>query len=102
MSRLSYSLELLDAGVVFTSTTVNRRILHRTLVTKIAATILFSAAQVSAQRSPGNRVNVRLVTDEAEGVLAILAKRKATLEITDTDWQRVFSSEGYVRLKKRE
>jgi len=45
---------------------------------------------------------VRLVADEAERVLAILAKRKANLEITDTDWQRVFSSEGYVRLKKRE
>jgi len=47
-------------------------------------------------------VNVRLVTDEAESVLAILAKRKANLPITETDWQVVFSSEGYVRLKARE
>lgn len=47
-------------------------------------------------------VNVRLVTDEAEAVLAILAKRKANQPITEADWQSVFQSEGYVRLKKRE
>lgn len=48
------------------------------------------------------QVNVRLVTDEAEAVLSILARRKANEAITDSDWQRVFQSEGYVRLKKRE
>jgi Putative zinc dependent peptidase (DUF5700) len=47
-------------------------------------------------------VNVRLVTDEAEAVLAILAQRKANQPITEADWQRVFQSEGYIRLKKRE
>jgi Putative zinc dependent peptidase (DUF5700) len=47
-------------------------------------------------------VNVRLVTDEADAVLAILAKRKANQPITEADWQRVFQSEGYVRLKQRE
>lgn len=45
---------------------------------------------------------MRLVTDEAEAVLAILAKRKANQPITEADWQRVFSSEGYIRLKQRE
>jgi putative zinc-dependent peptidase DUF5700 len=48
------------------------------------------------------QVNVRLVTDEAEAVLAILAKRKANQPITESDWQRVFQSEGYTRLKQRE
>ena len=80
---------------------MNYKILHLTLLTGIVAAILFSAARVSAQPSR-DRVNVRLVTDEAEAVLAILAKRRANAEITDTDWQRVFSSEGYIRLKKRE
>lgn len=47
-------------------------------------------------------VNVRLVTDEAEAVLSILAKKKAHQPITESDWQRVFQSEGYVRLKARE
>lgn len=51
--------------------------------------------------SPG-RVNVRVVTDEADAVLEILAKREAGEQITEADWQKVFSSEGYVRLKQRE
>ena len=57
---------------------------------------------VSVEGLAQSRVNVRLLTDEAEAVLAILAKRKAGQEISETDWQRVFQSEGYVRLKKRE
>jgi hypothetical protein len=47
-------------------------------------------------------VDVRLVTDEAEAVLAILAKKSANQLVTQADWDRVFSSEGYTRLKKRE
>jgi hypothetical protein len=47
-------------------------------------------------------IDVRLINDEAEAVLAILAKRDAQQNITDADWRRVFSSEGYVRLKQRE
>src|SRR5687768_4302650 len=61
----------------------------------ICTTFSFASAQRPA-------VNVRLVTDEAEAVLAVLAKKKAGQSITDADWQRVFQSEGYVRLKKRE
>ena len=35
-------------------------------------------------------------------MLAILAKRKANQPVVEADWQRVFQSEGYVRLKQRE
>ena len=62
----------------------------------IVPLLLVIACTASAQ------VNVQLVTDEAEAVLSILAKKKANEPITETDWQRVFQSEGYVRLKKRE
>lgn len=58
-----------------------------------------TCGSASAQTSP---LNVRLVTDEAEAVLAILAKKKANQPITEPDWQRVFQSEGYTRLKQRE
>src|SRR6266404_3225852 len=47
-------------------------------------------------------VNVLIITDEADAVLAILAKKQINQPITDADWQRLFSSEGYVRLKQRE
>jgi hypothetical protein len=55
-----------------------------------------------AQTALPSAVNVRLVTDEATSVLAILAKRKAHQPISEADWQCVFASEGYVRLKARE
>ncbi|MEN3329491.1 MAG: hypothetical protein V7638_4298 [Acidobacteriota bacterium] len=63
---------------------------------RVCLIILFVFGSVSAQ------VNVKLVTDEAEAVLNVLAKRKANQTITEADWQRIFQSEGYVRLKKRE
>lgn len=53
----------------------------------------------TAQSSLIKRVNVRIVTDEADAVLQILAKRESGEQITEADWQKVFSSEGYVRLK---
>ncbi len=45
---------------------------------------------------------VTLVNDEAEAVLAILTKQQAAQPVTAADWQRLFASEGYVRLKQRE
>src|SRR5687768_1558445 len=48
------------------------------------------------------QLDVRLVTDQAEAVLAILVKKGLHQTITPADWARVFSSEGYTRLKKRE
>lgn len=48
------------------------------------------------------RVHVCMVPDEAQAVLAILAKRKAHQTVEKADWQRLFASEGYKRLKNRE
>jgi hypothetical protein len=47
-------------------------------------------------------VKVSFVSDEAEAVLALLAKKRSGEAIIDEDWRRIFSSEGYIRLKKRE
>src|SRR6185295_3373571 len=63
---------------------------------RVCLVVLFVFGSVSAQ------VNVHLITDEADAVLSVLAKRKANQAIAETDWQRIFQSEGYVRLKKRE
>jgi len=62
--------------------------------------IICSSAGLGVAQTPA--LNVRIVSDEADAVLAILAKRKANQPITDADWQRVFQSEGYIRLKQRE
>jgi len=93
-------LELFVSAEVLTSATVKRNTLYLTFVTAIATAMLISVPHARATEK--DRVNVRLVTDEAEAVMAILSKRKAGAEITDADWQKVFSSEGYIRLKKRE
>ncbi len=63
----------------------------------LGVVIVAFAPELRAQQ-----LDVRLVTDEAEAVLAILAKKKANETVTPADWARVFSSEGYTRLKKRE
>lgn len=72
------------------------RYLFRTVLC-LAVVVVAFAANTRAQQ-----LDVRLVTDEAEAVLAVLAKKKANEPITQSDWARVFSSEGYTRLKKRE
>ena len=63
----------------------------------VCSAFVFASAQTFT-----SAVNVRLVTDEAEAVLAVLSKRKTNQTVTEADWQRVFKSEGYVRLKQRE
>ena len=76
------------------------------LTLSLACSFVLDAApcnrELPAQSLSALRVDVRLVTDEPDAVLAILAKKKANQPITGADWQRLLSSEGYVRLKKRE
>jgi hypothetical protein len=66
----------------------------------VVLALLLSAASLDAQTA--SPLQVELVTDEADAVLAILAKKAAAESITDSDWERLFATEGYVRLKKRE
>ncbi|HTG17684.1 MAG TPA: DUF5700 domain-containing putative Zn-dependent protease, partial [Blastocatellia bacterium] len=79
----------------------------KTLLTlSLASGFVFHTApcnqELSAQSLRASRVDVRVVTDEPDAVLAILARKKANQPITEADWRRLFSSEGYIRLKKRE
>lgn len=62
----------------------------------------FEQLNVSAQQPSISKVNVQIITDEADAVLDILAKKENRQQITDADWQKVFKSDGYVRLQKRE
>src|SRR5437588_504443 len=80
---------------------IRRVLAFSTLIICISVHGHFSPAY-QAQSVGDSRVYVRLVTDEAEAVLAILSKRKANQTLTAEDWQRLFSSEGYTRLKRRE
>ena len=84
-----------------------RMTIGKTLLTlSLASGFVFHTApcnqELSAQSLRASRVDVRVVTDEPDAVLAILARKKANQPITEADWRRLFSSEGYIRLKKRE
>ena len=80
---------------------MNFSIVRFALSLLVVTAFLVSPALASSPSSV-SRVNVRLVTDEADAVLALLTKKNSNLPITEADWQKVFSSEGYVRLKQRE
>jgi hypothetical protein len=80
----------------------NRMNICAMLISAIISSALAAAASPRSARQVGSRLDVRMVTDEADAVLAILAAKKTGQPITEADWQRLFSSEGYVRLKKRE
>jgi hypothetical protein len=66
----------------------------------LCATLLGPSTAIKL--APPVKVDVRIITDEADAVLAILAKKKSGQPVTDADWQQLFSSEPYKRLKKRE
>jgi hypothetical protein len=57
---------------------------------------------LSSVCSADERVHFALNASEADAVLAILAKRSTGQTIGYADWQNLFSSEPYQRLKKRE
>lgn len=63
--------------------------------------LLALPAPCAAQGMPA-AVSVKMVTDEPEAVLSILEKRRGGRQVTEDDWRRLFQSEGYVRLKRRE
>ena len=67
------------------------------MIPLLLATLLFTQqADTSRQAS---RLDIRLNTDEADAVLALVKRGRRA---TDSDWQRLFNSEGYRRLKQRE
>jgi hypothetical protein len=47
-------------------------------------------------------VQVRIVTDEAAAALAILGEHHETGSVKPESWERLWKSEGFVRLKKRD
>jgi hypothetical protein len=56
----------------------------------------------AAQGSEAPNLDIRLMADEADAVLSVLQKLKAGAPVDEADWNRLFTTEGYVRLKKRE
>jgi hypothetical protein len=68
----------------------------------LALLVLSAPALSAAEVAPASPlVKVRIVTDEADAALAILAERQATGAVKPASWDRLWQSQGFVRLKKR-
>ena len=63
---------------------------------------IITAARLPAASAQDNRVQLTLDTGEAEQVLAIVALSANHKPIEDSQWQKLFATEPYQRLKKRE
>ncbi len=76
------------------------------LVSFIPVLVLGILSALSGQEAQpvtsANHIQLQLNTEEADIVLAILDRRAAGTVIADADWHRLFSTEPYLRLKKRE
>lgn len=69
----------------------------------IAAALLATAPRLAvAQAPPGERIAVRFDTAEAVAVLGLVEARQEGRSLADADWQRLFATDGYRRLKERE
>jgi len=55
-----------------------------------------------ASAKEANRIQIHTDFSEADVVLAILNKRHAAQQVSASDWQALFATEPYQRLKKRE
>jgi hypothetical protein len=64
--------------------------------------LLAAVAPAAAQKDSSDRIQLTINVDEAEAVLAIVGKHDAGQSVTEADWQRLFATEPYIRLKKRE
>jgi len=65
----------------------------------VAVGVLCSPAYTQEVNGP---VEVRVVLDEPDAVIAILEQRSRGIEPIEADWRRLQNSEGYVRLKRRQ
>jgi predicted metal-dependent hydrolase len=67
------------------------------LLSLVALLLLLATAVFAA-----DRVQFKLDTSEADAVLSILNKNAGGQAVGNSDWQKLFTSEPYLRLKKRE
>jgi hypothetical protein len=64
--------------------------------------LLISVAAFSAPAAENSRIQLTLDTSEADEVLALLALRRDNKPIEEAQWQKLFVTEPYQRLKQRE
>jgi hypothetical protein len=79
---------------------MRKRLFYPCLVLVFGAMI--SSPPLSARQAARERIQLTLDTSEAEQALAIAMSHRDGGSITDTEWQKLFATQPYQRLKKRE
>ncbi len=74
----------------------------RAIFSVVAVLLSAVAFQCPAQTPLAGRLQLTLDTSEAEAVLAIVVKHRAGELVSDSDWRRLFATEPYRRLQRRE
>lgn len=69
---------------------------------RAAATALLVALVPAVPRAATAPISVQIDASEARATLAILAKLRAGSSVTAADWNALFATRGYQRLKERE
>jgi hypothetical protein len=72
------------------------------LILALVVGVPMNHTSAAVEPSGASQVDVRIVDDEAEAVLSILEEKKANHPVSDADCKKLFATEGYLRLKKRE
>jgi hypothetical protein len=68
------------------------------MLKNLVVVVLLAGCLVAADE----RIQFHLDTTEADAILSILHKHATSQPVADADWQKLFTSEPYIRLKKRE
>ncbi|MGE5278086.1 MAG: DUF5700 domain-containing putative Zn-dependent protease [Acidobacteriota bacterium] len=74
--------------------------MNATRLLPLALALAISSAK--AQAGDASRLHVSMDAGEAEAVLAILRKEGTGSPVEDTDWKRLFETDGFRRLEARE
>ena len=69
---------------------------------KVLCLMLLACSSVPMVASDERRVQVIADFSEADCIIAILEKEQGKQDVTAADWQALFTTEPYGRLKKRE
>jgi hypothetical protein len=75
------------------------RVVCRALIPFLLLLVILPAFALAEETG---RIQIHTDFSEADAVLAILAKRSASQTVTGSDWESLFVTEPYQRLKKRE
>lgn len=75
---------------------------HALVLSAALAALCRPAVAEQVQPAGKERIQLKVDTSETEAVLAVLDTKRSGANVDEQAWQRIFSSEPYVRLKKRE